>query len=59
MTSGYTEYPPPKMPKPALSAGQKTLAGGILALLVMLGSYLGLQSPCPECPVCPAPVVAP
>ncbi len=46
-------------PKPALSAGQKTLAGGILALLVMLGSYLGLQSPCPECPVCPAPVVAP
>lgn len=36
-------------PPPALSQRSKTLLGAVLALLVMLASYLGLKSPCPPC----------
>lgn len=36
-------------PPSPLSPRSKTVLGAVLALLVMLASYLGLKSPCPPC----------
>ncbi len=44
------------MPPPDLSAGTKTLIGAVLGILLMLATYLGVKTPCEECPVCPPPV---
>lgn len=48
-----------ELPAPRLSGTTKGAIGVVLAVLVMAASYLGIQSPCPECPVCPAPAATP